>query len=160
MTSQRPLRGGHDYLKMMNETVNPANGSVSIRIGLPIPKGRGVTPPLNIAYDSNGANHLIAGGRSYAAWTSNNNFGNYGWSNTLPMLSWSYITANLNISNVMYYCDYVTDFVFQDPNGGRHFLGMSANIDSYGQCSNFSLNSQYFGNDSFYGAILTQGVAR
>jgi hypothetical protein len=33
---------GHDYVKMLGETVNPANGSVSLRIDLPIPKGRGL----------------------------------------------------------------------------------------------------------------------
>jgi len=150
---------GHDYLKMVNETVNPANGSVSIRIGVPVPKGRGVTPPLTIAYDSNGSNHAVAAGMGSATWISNNGFGNHGWSNTLPMLTWSYITANMNVSGTIYYCDYVTDFVFQDPNGGRHFLGMSANIDSYSQCSNFSLTTRFYGGDDFYQAIASQPTA-
>lgn len=141
---------------MVNETVNPANGSVSVRIGVPIPKGRGITPPLSVAYDSNGVNHLVSAGGSYAAWTSTGNFGEYGWSNTLPMLSWSYTTATTTISGMVYYCDYVSDFVFQDPNGGRHFLGMSANIDSYGTCSYFSLSTQFNGGDDFYRAIATQ----
>jgi hypothetical protein len=39
-----PIPGaGHDYLHMMNETVNPANGSLSVRIEVPVPKGRGLT---------------------------------------------------------------------------------------------------------------------
>jgi RHS repeat-associated protein len=151
---------GHNYLGMVNETVNPANGSVSFRLAVPVPKGRGVTPPLTIAYDSNGTFHAVAASMGSATWTSNNGFGNYGWSNTLPMLTWSYITANKDVSGTVYYCDYVTDFVFQDPNGGRHFLGMSANIDTYGQCTPyFSLNTQFFGGDDFYSAIATQSTA-
>jgi hypothetical protein len=39
-----PIEGaGHDYIKMLSETVNPANGSVSLRIQVPTPKGRGIT---------------------------------------------------------------------------------------------------------------------
>lgn len=30
---------GHDYFHMLTETVNPANGSVSLRIRVPVPKG-------------------------------------------------------------------------------------------------------------------------
>ena len=41
-----PIPGaGHDYIKMLNETVNPALGSVSIRIDVPTPKGRGMACP-------------------------------------------------------------------------------------------------------------------
>ncbi len=33
-----PIEGaGHDYIKALSDTVNPANGSVSLRINLPIP---------------------------------------------------------------------------------------------------------------------------
>lgn len=46
---------GHDYIKMLNETVNPANGSVSLRVEAPVPKGRGPTMPFSFDYDSNGA---------------------------------------------------------------------------------------------------------
>ena len=54
-----PIPGaGHDYIKFLSETVNPANGSVSLRIELPVPKGRGMTPSFSIDYDSNGVNHL------------------------------------------------------------------------------------------------------
>jgi hypothetical protein len=49
-----PIQGaGHDYLKMLNETVNPANGSVSLRIQVPVPPGRRLTLPFSFAYDSN-----------------------------------------------------------------------------------------------------------
>jgi hypothetical protein len=32
---------GHDYIGAINDVVNPADGSVSLRISVPIPKGRG-----------------------------------------------------------------------------------------------------------------------
>ncbi len=42
-TNTPPIPGiGHDFIKMLGETVNPANGSVSLRIDLPMPKGRGL----------------------------------------------------------------------------------------------------------------------
>ena len=69
-----PIPGvGHDYIRLLSETVNPANGSVSLRIQVPMPKARGITLPFSFAYDSNGVNHLIAvTGR--ASWISNGAF--------------------------------------------------------------------------------------
>src|SRR5580658_331629 len=43
-----PIPGaGHDYVHLLNETVNPATGSVSIRINLPVPPSRGLTVPFS-----------------------------------------------------------------------------------------------------------------
>ena len=54
-----PIPGaGHDYIKMLNETVNPASGSVSVRIQAPTPAGRHLSLPFAFAYDSNSAAHL------------------------------------------------------------------------------------------------------
>jgi hypothetical protein len=121
-----PIAGaGHNYIQSANETVNPANGSVSFRLDAGAPKNRGLTLPFIFAYDSNGAVHAVPKYPSpqQASWTSNNGFGYGGWSYSMPMLSWSArtLTDPHNSSNV---CNYVTDFVFQDPTGGRHFLGM------------------------------------
>jgi len=45
-----PVRGsGHDYTNLLSETVNPTNGSVSVKINIPVPKSRGLTIPFNIA---------------------------------------------------------------------------------------------------------------
>ncbi|MGH9356433.1 MAG: hypothetical protein ACRD10_09915, partial [Terriglobia bacterium] len=39
-----PIPGaGHDYIHMLTETVNPADGSLSVRIHVPVPKGRLLT---------------------------------------------------------------------------------------------------------------------
>src|SRR6185437_2864133 len=55
-TTSPPTPGvGHDYLHSPVETVNPANGSVSIRIPVRIASGRELTIPFSIAYDSSGA---------------------------------------------------------------------------------------------------------
>lgn len=51
-TTPRP-GDGHSYLESMNETVNPANGALSIRIGVPVPHERGYNPPYYaFMYDS------------------------------------------------------------------------------------------------------------
>lgn len=44
----------HDYLQGLSEIVDPANGSVSLRINVPIPESRGIALPFNFAYDTNG----------------------------------------------------------------------------------------------------------
>jgi hypothetical protein len=55
-----PIAGvEHNYIQLLNETVNPATGSVSVRIGVPVPPGRGVTVPFAFTYDSNSAHHLL-----------------------------------------------------------------------------------------------------
>jgi hypothetical protein len=51
-----PIPGaGRDYVGFLQETVNPANGSLSVRIAVPIPEGRKLTTPFSFAYDSDGA---------------------------------------------------------------------------------------------------------
>jgi len=50
-----PIPGaGHDYLGDLVDTVNPADGSVSIRIKAPVPPSRGIKIPFSFDYDSNG----------------------------------------------------------------------------------------------------------
>lgn len=71
-TTCTPIPGvGHDYIHLLSETVNPANGSVSLRIQVPMPKGRGITIPFSFGYDSNGVHHLLAGAvPGWAFWGS------------------------------------------------------------------------------------------
>src|SRR6185437_13008580 len=84
-----PVEGaGHDYIHMLSETVNPANGSVSLRIDVPLPKGRGLTIPFSIDYDSNGVHHLVPTTNGSATWQSNTNYlAQGGWSYSVPMVS-------------------------------------------------------------------------
>ncbi len=153
-----PIAGaGHNYISSVNETVNPANGSVSFRLDLDPPKGRGLTLPLISAYDSNGAVHAVAKYPSpqQASWTDNNGFGYGGWSLTLPMLSWSArtVTDPHNQNNV---CNYVTGFVFQDPTGGRHFLGMLGQLATSNDCPALGVPTPTLtGGSDIYTAVAT-----
>jgi hypothetical protein len=47
-----PTSGGHDYIQLLDETVDPVNGSLSLRIKLPTPAGRGLTQGAGYNYDS------------------------------------------------------------------------------------------------------------
>ena len=52
---------GHDYIKLMNETVVPATGAVNLKFGVSAPPGRDITVPFAFGYDSNGARHFVSG---------------------------------------------------------------------------------------------------
>ena len=55
----RPTPGaGHNYLNMLNESVNLANGSLAVRIGVPLPPGRKIGIPFSFAYDSGSASFM------------------------------------------------------------------------------------------------------
>ena len=57
--TRTPVEGaGHDYIHSLSETVDPSNGSVSLRIQFPTPKGRGLTIPFSFGYDSGSVHHL------------------------------------------------------------------------------------------------------
>jgi hypothetical protein len=60
---------------MVNEAVNPANGSVSIRVEAPAPQSRGLTIPFKFAFDSNGT-HILRGSAAggSAGFASNTTF--------------------------------------------------------------------------------------
>jgi RHS repeat-associated protein len=147
-TSTPSPSSGHDYIKMLNETVNPALGSVSVRIEIPLPKGRGLTLPFSIAYDSNGVWHLdgfSAGEAGGASWYSNTTFMSQGgWSYSVPLLSaGAFSTPYPNGGGA---CGFVSDFVFYDPSGGRHSLGLSSTDGQIG-CPYSPVNAA--GDDSF-----------
>jgi hypothetical protein len=58
-TTSTPISGaGHDYLGEIGESVNPATGSVSIRLNAIVSPGSGLTLPFSFAYDSNGVNYI------------------------------------------------------------------------------------------------------
>ena len=147
---------GHDYIKMFNETVNPANGSVSLRIDVPVPTGRGLTLPFSFAYDSNGAYHVGPYASGTAWWYSNAGFGQGGWAYALPVLNYSYQLLTKTQGNNYYQCGYVSVFVFQDPIGGRHALNLAGTPGSNNQCSAFGVAPQPAGGDDQFAAVATQ----
>jgi len=153
-----PIPGaGHDYIKMLSETVNPANGSVSIRVQVPTPSGRGMSLPFSFAYDSNGAAHVQSFGNGQAAWWDNTAYlAISGWSYSVPMLSNQMVTVpSVPHGNCVYYQDYV----FQDATGGRHSLLLS-DIAVPSLCQSVQGNSPIqvnIGGDDYYHASLGSG---
>lgn len=144
-TTSTPAPGAHNYLGSPVETVNPANGSASIRIPVRMPPGRQLTMPFSFAYDTNGAfymgsNPIHAGGPQYLSLrTSIGSVG--GWSYSYPVMSFYGGTWTIPGSlDHLITCHGSTNYVFQDPNGNRHNLGLSvspdvASPDGYDNCN-------------------------
>jgi RHS repeat-associated protein len=140
---------GHDYVKMLNETVNPSNGAVSIRISVPVPSSRGFTLPFAFGYDSNAALHLGS--------TMSDNSGilaKSGWSYVLPALFFQqhviqYVPQGGGGQST---CYYYNDYVFQDPSGTTHNLGLAVFQP------NNTVNCTYLpGQQSKYGPTVLTG---
>ena len=143
--TQTPIPGsGHDYLKALSETVNPANGSLSIRISVPVPRGRGLSLPFSFAYDSGGVQAVQvnpgSAGTMVASWQISNPYGTAlysgGWSYTLPQVSASDLSFACadNPPNITWFPDF-GGYTFTDPGGGRHDLYLAAAYS--GQCTNW-----------------------
>jgi hypothetical protein len=98
-STSSPIQGaGHDYIKMLNESVNPANGSVSLRIQVPTSPGRRLSLPFAFAYDSNSARHLGSwnDGIGGIGWLDNTAYlAKGGWSYSIPMLTDTTVTESL-----------------------------------------------------------------
>lgn len=134
VTSTPVPNAGHDYIHALGETVNPANGSLSIRISVPLPPSRGLTLPFSFAYDSNGAYYLNSpcqGGCSgFDWWTTNTMLSEGGWSYTVPMLSVesdSFTVQTLSPTEQpgTFICQGRINYVMQDASGNRRNLGLS-----------------------------------
>jgi len=116
-----PIPGaGHNYLGMLNETVDPAGGSVSLRIGTAASPGRGLTLPFSFAYDTNGVHFAYAPGAA-ATWHSNlSYFAQGGWAYSMPLLG--SITVEYQDPQTKNFCFDTKSYMFEDSTGGRHPL--------------------------------------
>ena len=138
---QHPIPGaGHDYIKGLNETVNPANGSLNIKIDLPTLPSRGVSLPFAITYDSGEVFSAIpfayaTGGGWIAAGTlASRASEGFGWSDTLPYATASatlaYVYSEPPSSTAGYgavgTCPVSTFYNFYDSEGVSHMLGLAA----------------------------------
>lgn len=123
-TTSTPIPGaGHNYLYGLNETVNPGNGSVSLKIDLGLPAGRLLSPSAALVYNSNGYRHLES--LPYAGWAGDRGLLQYdGWGITLPVASVLWVTLT-NPQFPQFTCGYATGYVFTDFSGERHNLHMS-----------------------------------
>src|SRR5215469_6438139 len=122
-----PLEGaGHNYIKALSESVSPANGSVSLRIEMPIPKGRGIMLPFSVEYDTNGIVSLSAPA-AFPGWYSPGSQGgdflsSGGWSYDFPLLTSREWTQTLHSGSPTVTCNFRAGYIFHDPLGGRHSL--------------------------------------
>jgi len=140
-TTSPPTPGvGHDYIHAPGETVNPANGLPSMRIPLRIPSGRELTIPLSIAYDAAGAFYYGSSqGNPSPHWATPPNvpFSKGGWSYTLPLLTFTPQTWTETNGIKNFTCHEGVNYVFQDPSGNRHNLGLTpiGNPGAFYTCS-------------------------
>ena len=123
-TTNTPLPNkGHDYIHAPLETVNPANGALSIRIAVPLPPSRGSNLPFSFAYDTNGVNYLeTAADGSPMYWSAKGPLTQGGWSYSVPTLSVTGIAYTVSGWFQDQNCELVTNYVFQDAGGNRHNL--------------------------------------
>ncbi len=154
-TTLTPVPGsGHDYIRMLNETVNPYNGSPSVRIEIPIPRGRSLTVPFGLAYDANGVHFTLDSGVG-GYWSSNvGSISKGGWSYTLPQVTYTGATKSFPNAGPPYSCDYNTNYIFYDPSGGRHNLVLNTSGGS-GDSRCFNLSARLNGGDVHYLANLS-----
>lgn len=130
-TTSTPVPGvGHDYIGDLVETVNPANGSLSLRISPTMPTGRGLTLPFSFAYDTGGINYVNLGTTGeVGGWVlpTSNLVSMGGWSESAPVVNVSDMTWTAvdddgrNVNCIAYF-----NYVYQDANGNRHNLNLSS----------------------------------
>lgn len=132
----RPTPGsGAGYIHGLNEIENPANGSVSLRMNVPLPKGRGITLPFSIVFDTIGKYNITDGGSG----TGRADFtgpgpelfermaGPYtglGFRYTMPFII-ALGPFNFTDPDLGRECYFWTDYVFSDTSGSKHLLSMS-----------------------------------
>lgn len=149
---------GHDYIHELNETVDPSNGAVTIKISVPTPSGRQLSIPFYIMYNS---------GQMLTPLTINGDFaytGNHdspvsdaGWTYTVPMIT--YAAGSYYDPNSQGYCEYTTDYVFFDPEGNGHTESVSTvyPTDPYGVAC--YAGGYYEVDVAQNGPLLSEGVA-
>lgn len=124
-TSTPTPGSGHDSFRMLNETVNPANGSVSLRISVPIPKGRGLTLPFSFDYDSDSALIMFPTNGSAAWELAQGTISGAGWSYSAPLLNYSQVQQPQSYQGKLEFCPWESNFVYQGPSGGGHPLDIA-----------------------------------
>jgi RHS repeat-associated protein len=158
-TTSTPIPGaGHDYLGGVAESVNPVNGSVSFRIPVSMPPGRGITLPFSFAYDSNGVNYIAPYGLITWASPTSSITSQSGWSESVPVVDNSEITwtgiPDEGTHNTP--CFAFVGYVYQDANGNRHNLDLTT-YNETGQPSSSPCNNGSNWPFGFEALTVTQG---
>jgi hypothetical protein len=168
--TRTPVPGsGHNYINMLAETVDPSNGSLSVRISTPVPPSRGITIPFSFDYSSGAVQQVqVAGttnGVTSAGWAVPTIVGGV----VLTSGGWSYRVPELTANQKQAICHLVgtgtlttnvwADYIFTDPSGSRHNLGLAHTATLNPDCTyvwNPEPYSVSSGGDDFYGASLNQ----
>ena len=164
-----PVEGvGHDYIHMLSETVNPANGSVSLRIQVPVSKSRGVTIPFSFDYDSNSLHFLHPETEGQllgrAEWIPNISFlSQGGWSYSAPTASmvFSYVQVYDASGNggtgdnpqQYFNCLTYSNYMFLDPSGSQHSLGLGSQSSGVAPCPSGGSSTSVGGDPQVYGSL-------
>lgn len=171
-----PIAGsGHDYLADLSEIVNPANGSVSIRIAAPTPYERGTSNPLYAyTYDTNGL--FVMSFSSTGAPSSQGPpyqqtvLGPFVTPPVAPsgfLVSATYAAGSLNYEyshfsycsgptgsggcGVKVNCYLISGYTVVDPSGGRHTLGTSFEVPTdSSHCIDVGVSTYNRGGDEQY----------
>ena len=170
---QPPQPGvGHDYIRMMSETVDPAKGSLSVRINFPAPKGRGITVPDYADYNSGQLSTLIDNSGSLVWATAGSTQGGWGiagggpltanggaiWSITTPTDSAGDPTPPEPNSVTPYTCSFLSGLSFTDLNGTNHTLPVGASFPpTISNSATTNPNSDQVDNCSGSGTIVAWG---
>ena len=160
-----PIPGaGHDYLGGPAETVNPSNGSISIRVPVIMPPSRGITLPFSFAYDTSGVSYVglpPTTGYGAAEWQtpsgSINPWTQGGWNHSIPTTSVTSLTWKTLVDGgpTKVTCQGLVNFVFQDARGNRHNLGLT-DFSDFGNDGPCTLNTNDWPK-GFQGQSVSQG---
>ena len=136
VAGQAPIPGaGHHYIGVGTETVNPADGSLTFDLPLPLPGGRQLAMPFGIRYLASDQFHPF--GNSGSAFT-------VGWqvnqTTPLQVAGWSYLlpvytaeayakwngTTGPPPNNTHLLCDQTENYLFTGFDGARRILGFGS----------------------------------
>ena len=148
---------GHDYVHMLSETVNPANGAVDITVGFGAPPSRGISLPAAYVYDSNRVYSLMQDPTSNTIEFEQPY--SVGQNDSFPVATWSessYQPPNVvegtgGTTVVQPACNYALDFTFRGPDGVSHNVPLAVVATA--------LNDQYSGNGSCSAQTLPSTAA-